>query len=49
MGMPVNNTAATDNLKSIKEGSQSHATSHGKFRHLCKNGLSQNEANTKCI
>jgi hypothetical protein len=49
MGMPINNIAATYNLKSIQVGSQGHATSHGKFRDLCKNGLSQNEANTQCI
>jgi len=49
MGMPINNTAATDNLKSIQEGSQGHATLHGKFRDLCKNSLTKHETNTQCI
>jgi hypothetical protein len=49
MGMSINNTAATNNLKSIPEGSQSHATTHGKLRDLCNNGISQNKANIQCI
>jgi hypothetical protein len=48
MGMSINNTAATNNLKSIQEGSQGHATTHGKLTDLCKNGISQNKANIQC-